>query len=228
MTPSASGDADRDHADFERDARAEDDAREHVAPQIVRAEQMLRGRRLGEREIILRVRVVRREQRGEERTEDDDCEDAKPDPARRTSRMRRKVRHRAAARARPGARWGASWPRRRCAAAGAHVARCSSVPNPWVEIAVGQVGEQIRDHHARARASARRLAAADNRDSRSRPPPPAPRPGSRRPSRRLPRRRRVGPICRPMIVTIGMKAFFSACRTMTRRSPSPFARAVAM
>ena len=54
-------------ADAQRDARAPDDAREHVAPEVVEAERDARATALRAAGRVLRIRIERRQQRRRER-----------------------------------------------------------------------------------------------------------------------------------------------------------------
>jgi len=75
------GNADRYEADIERDARSKQDAREHVAPQLVGAHEVVTTR-FEKSPRDLRGRVGRRQQRGEDRNHDhrdDDHQANQPD-----------------------------------------------------------------------------------------------------------------------------------------------------
>ena len=83
IAPSVQPISDDEEADRERRLRAVDDARKHVAAEVVGAEQMLARRRREDAAVVDRQRVVRRDPLGERGRDEHQHDDGEPGGAER-------------------------------------------------------------------------------------------------------------------------------------------------
>ena len=159
-TPSATRDRDRDDAGEQRRARAPDDARQHVAADVVGAEPVRRRRRLAYRAPARLDRIVRREPaaRAAPRTM------KSATTTRPIIALRRRVSLRHTGRQAPGGGTRAATSSRPAAAAARTAVTTLTAAQPRVDREVGDVGEQVERDVADRRDTGRRPARPRSRD----------------------------------------------------------------
>ena len=186
----------------QRHARAVDHAREHVAAEVIGAEQCARPSAASERRrgtsrprSDWRVGSCGREpRRGQRATTREQQRRSRAPPRPAAARAGRRRRRRARRRT------------RRSRSAGA---------DAGIEEAIEQIDDEVDDDEHRARRGTPRTARPDSRGCRSTGWRAARCPATRRPSPSPPRRRAGVPNCSPVMVTMGIAAFLSVCLATT-------------